>query len=779
MLTSLLNIEVLLQCPLCGNLLRKARTISECGHSFCEHCIAGRLGEQGACPKCKQPAYVKHLRHDHLHDALVKDVKWLKHAFRSHLALVTDPSMPSNDLPSLPMASSQNPLPSLPPSIDPLSYDNISSSMHHDSNAFEPAPSTPLSPTFSSPPSQHARQSSASSAGTMPAAPAHASFHLDLASNLAPTSQTSLISIKSESDHVFELSFDSNGNIHGATMNMTLESEAQQASAPPSLGPDHSAQPQQPSPHLDIPNNAPATLIQAKTASTQALPASLASPVANSPTLPLNEPNSPRISSPTPSMSSSQRLPTLARTISAPVRSQSPQQLSRSVSFEVSDLLSAMEVEDVIMDDSDDDDTMPPPQNKPIPAEKPAPASPHPPKPCAAPPPPVPPPGDKPIFAQPRPVTPSLQKRLSDQEEHAEQVARPQKQLRAADKEETAIGPWKCPHCRFVNHGAIGQPCGICRQVVSADQVLAGASLTLDPSMSSVLPTIPNINNTFVIESTLSVDLPPQDIHDRTRHKIMVTTLSPDDMDFLHIFNADPEFANGLSVYVYDDATRDMDFVTHVITSTDDRRLCKRADKYLRAILTGKWIVSMQWLRASREAGYWLPEQEYEVLGDTMSGVTHGPQRGRERLAKHDAPFFTDRVRFYFDNFTDLDDHQHAIAKRGGGRSSKKAKLASDEPMPSQLPPPTPNDQDIPVPAPAPTIMERKKTLMRLVQAGGAAVLAKHLMPPKRDAHTYRTIVIHPHKIPPSNKGSAAWKQHVQVRDDTWLLEQISHCRPI
>eukprot|EP00250_Pteridium_aquilinum_P020626 c2488_g1_i1 orf=250-552(+) len=47
-------VTVCLQCPLCGNLVHEATTISECLHTFCRECIYQQLGdgENGSCPIC-------------------------------------------------------------------------------------------------------------------------------------------------------------------------------------------------------------------------------------------------------------------------------------------------------------------------------------------------------------------------------------------------------------------------------------------------------------------------------------------------------------------------------------------------------------------------------------------------------------------------------------------------------------------------------------------------------------------------------------------------------
>jgi len=63
-----------------------------------------------------------------------------------------------------------------------------------------------------------------------------------------------------------------------------------------------------------------------------------------------------------------------------------------------------------------------------------------------------------------------------------------------------------------------------------------------------------------------------------------------------------------------------------------DRVASTRTLKYFDAILAGAWVLSPAWVHASNAAGHWLPEADFELLGDTVGecgaarGRAHGPQ---------------------------------------------------------------------------------------------------------------------------------------------------------
>ncbi|XP_062181174.1 protein BREAST CANCER SUSCEPTIBILITY 1 homolog isoform X2 [Phragmites australis] len=85
--------------------------------------------------------------------------------------------------------------------------------------------------------------------------------------------------------------------------------------------------------------------------------------------------------------------------------------------------------------------------------------------------------------------------------------------------------------------------------------------------------------------------------------------------------------------------------VTHVIASTDQSGACKRTLKFLMAILNGKWIVSIDWVKTCMECMEPVDEQRFEVTVD-VHGTSEGPMLGRQRVI-HKEPKLFDGIQFY------------------------------------------------------------------------------------------------------------------------------------
>ncbi|GAB6026803.1 Breast cancer 1, early onset [Chamberlinius hualienensis] len=68
---------------------------------------------------------------------------------------------------------------------------------------------------------------------------------------------------------------------------------------------------------------------------------------------------------------------------------------------------------------------------------------------------------------------------------------------------------------------------------------------------------------------------------------------------------------------------------SHVIVNTGKNRLAERTFKYLTGISCGCWIVSFDWVVESLKAGFGLPEEDYEALGDNNDGAHGGPTKAR------------------------------------------------------------------------------------------------------------------------------------------------------
>ncbi|KAI9490251.1 hypothetical protein BDB00DRAFT_564292 [Zychaea mexicana] len=65
--------------------------------------------------------------------------------------------------------------------------------------------------------------------------------------------------------------------------------------------------------------------------------------------------------------------------------------------------------------------------------------------------------------------------------------------------------------------------------------------------------------------------------------------------------------------------------------------------------------------------GRWLPEAPYEIVGDTVMGLTHGPRKGRRRLEKQECPLFH-AMRFnFFDKTHPKRDKLMKLCQQVGG----------------------------------------------------------------------------------------------------------------
>ncbi|CAN4093563.1 unnamed protein product [Withania somnifera] len=84
---------------------------------------------------------------------------------------------------------------------------------------------------------------------------------------------------------------------------------------------------------------------------------------------------------------------------------------------------------------------------------------------------------------------------------------------------------------------------------------------------------------------------------------------------------------------------------THVVAATDEKGACTRTMKVLMAILSGKWILNMDWVKACIAANGPVNEELYEINLDNY-GCTGGPKAGRVR-ASTNAPKLFDGFNFY------------------------------------------------------------------------------------------------------------------------------------
>ncbi|EGD80087.1 hypothetical protein PTSG_10361 [Salpingoeca rosetta] len=114
------------------------------------------------------------------------------------------------------------------------------------------------------------------------------------------------------------------------------------------------------------------------------------------------------------------------------------------------------------------------------------------------------------------------------------------------------------------------------------------------------------------------------------------------------------------------------DEVTHVVSGG------KRTLKVLEGITRGCWVVSMDWIHGSMQAGHWLDEDQFE-LADTFPGVAISRQR-RQGLAASatTSPLFPKNVTVYIGAQTSPNrQFLQSLVTRSGGQLSRSAPAAS------------------------------------------------------------------------------------------------------
>ncbi|KAJ4880895.1 Protein BREAST CANCER SUSCEPTIBILITY 1-like protein [Raphanus sativus] len=85
--------------------------------------------------------------------------------------------------------------------------------------------------------------------------------------------------------------------------------------------------------------------------------------------------------------------------------------------------------------------------------------------------------------------------------------------------------------------------------------------------------------------------------------------------------------------------------VTHVIASTNENGSCKRTLKFMMGILEGKWILSIDWIKACMKNRKYVREEPYEISID-VHGTRQGPYIGRQRALNKEPKLFNG-LKFY------------------------------------------------------------------------------------------------------------------------------------
>lgn len=179
---------------------------------------------------------------------------------------------------------------------------------------------------------------------------------------------------------------------------------------------------------------------------------------------------------------------------------------------------------------------------------------------------------------------------------------------------------WKCSKCQYDNKAYL-QTCGICHSYrnkrvsvapaltrSAKDQSKTNTSLSTtttkeaaadksdkeDPSTNKKEPyqlTVAADEKEAQVEGTLTLPHTRKRTDNEGGRKevhILYTGLTPEDEKKLDKIK---EEANQKLKIVIHYQMRNFDDVTHIITSVDKQRLCKRTLKYLQGVLKGKWIV--------------------------------------------------------------------------------------------------------------------------------------------------------------------------------------------
>ncbi|KAF7732588.1 hypothetical protein EC973_003335 [Apophysomyces ossiformis] len=305
---------------------------------------------------------------------------------------------------------------------------------------------------------------------------------------------------------------------------------------------------------------------------------------------------------------------------------------------------------------------------------------------------------------------------LSDNRKSA-QVSK--KSVRAKDFHDLK---WQCSRCLFSNPES--EPlCGICRLPRDTGRTALEKPGSIPSNDVSTMNTFAIHDAEFnVVPASQKEDGVLSYIHTSMQiAHVLCTGLNAEDtirFDQSIILVTDTD----LSINVYSDI-RDMDEVGHVITSVDENRFCPRTLKYLHAILAGKWVVEISWLIDSIEARQWLPEEPYEVLGDTTTGISNAPAVGRQQRAHNAATLFEDWKFYFFGDFSNR---------------------------------------------------YKKADLLQLCRSAGGKILARRPGPHKEASTGTRPPVILVPSMTDLGKKKSSWLQQYDVKDAAWLIDSIS-----
>ncbi|KAG6419363.1 hypothetical protein SASPL_121583 [Salvia splendens] len=119
--------------------------------------------------------------------------------------------------------------------------------------------------------------------------------------------------------------------------------------------------------------------------------------------------------------------------------------------------------------------------------------------------------------------------------------------------------------------------------------------------------------------------------------------------------------------------------VTHVIALTDENGACRRTLKFLMAVLEGKWVLNVQWIKACIEAGDIADEEQYEISVD-IHGIRDGPKLGKLRLLNKQPKLFDGYTFFFMGDFApSYRGYLHDLVIAAGGKVLNRKPVAGDQ----------------------------------------------------------------------------------------------------
>lgn len=154
---------------------------------------------------------------------------------------------------------------------------------------------------------------------------------------------------------------------------------------------------------------------------------------------------------------------------------------------------------------------------------------------------------------------------------------------------------WTCTECEFENQACL-QTCGVCKKFKNRNIPMIEPTTTTVKTRSRRTETSTSSNrNTLSDQSLEGATLPS-----RTRRRSQTTETKDVHVMFTAVFDEEREtidksiekVAESKLKFTVGTELKDMEEVTHVISSVDSNKKCFRTLKYLSGVLRGKWIVT-------------------------------------------------------------------------------------------------------------------------------------------------------------------------------------------